>query len=580
MLQVNESEKLMVNEFVPSLENVPLQVLYINQKSASYSSSGFNFDIRAPSMNALLDPDIWIHYQIRYSDYSIKYDIAGNYVGSPGTLSSVMSDTIPERESNLWGLRQGNVIQHAIQNLTVTINGHTLNNQPWKFIDVMDKIYVSDIQSKHEFSASGGKFDNGTVNSITRDYVQTSLTTQALTINNGDEVTVEITPGLAYSLDSTIGNIYVYGKLPTDTHYYNEGFTDRVHKMLNIIRNKAKPNCDITERFNGDGAISGTNNLNGYLLDIYERVPISPFKMYTKDEVVGVIPNIRQIQMTGSFCTNMLNCMTQASFDNDSSDNPDTRYMKLDWTGINTSHCEMFLTWYTPPDNISIPREITIPYKRIHCWDREITFTSSIPSVDNSYADQSVSEYNITMDAVPDLLIIFIRRRKYDCTTIEPTDMHCELRDLYINLEGASGKLNSINTIQLYQKWRKYLKHSDSEVIEYDRWRKYHCVALLKPEDYGVIAGPGYDNPITFGVVCTARNWQTWPGLAREAGLEDNDAYCNNSINYELIVMQVFEKWALTLNNSGSAKCEMLRYVANGRKQATPVPPGIGNISV
>src|SRR5438128_11539489 len=103
--------------------------------------------------------------------------------------------------------------------------------------------------------------------------------------------------------------------------------------------------------------------------------------------------------------------------------------------------------------------------------------------------------------------------------------------------------------------------------MPYDEWRRYCCQAVLQPEDYGCMRGPGYDNPVTLGVSFTANNWWNIP----KNGLVPAENY--NGVAAEIVVVQLYDKWYLNVNASGSAQSGLTRI-------ANPIMAGPSSIGL
>ena len=134
-----------------------------------------------------------------------------------------------------------------------------------------------------------------------------------------------------------------------------------------------------------------------------------------------------------------------------------------------------------------------------------------------------------------------------------------------INIDNASGKLNQINSLDLYNKWKKLLKHQDNKIIGYEEFRRYCCVACLQPEDYGVRYGPGYSNPCVLGLKFTPICWYRNPAIGHDAqGAQENfGGDAGASVDTELVVTTIYYKNRLIIRADGSAQQEMVKIAAD-----------------
>lgn len=546
-----ESEKIVFPEFMKSVDIEPLQCFYQVLSNDNYTSSGYSFYIKSPGENALLDPDIWIKYTFTLRDQ------ANNALGN--TINTwANSDAFANQyaASNLrLAFRSGNVVQRATQSMQVIINGHSITCEPWKYVDVLNKLYISDNQSRHEFSASGGKFDNG--NHSHRVSGDIPIVGLSANINNAT-LGVNIIPGFHSNAEivATGGGATGIAIMPAPRrdYFYNEGYDDRCMKLVDVLRRSQAPNANSGLQYGNAAAVQT------YTIVLYERLPIYPFKMYSNDEIVGIIPNIRDLTIRGQFTSNLMGCMMRASADPAAITN-----LEVPALASGGSQCELYLKWYTPPVNVSIPPSVSLPLRKINVWAVSQPIETLV-ATDNPRIMTSVSQYNISLDGIPDLLLIYFKYRVDSLLVTYPDDYHFEITNLQINIEGASGKVSQIQTIDLYNKWKRYLHHEDTNLPSFDEWRRYNCVAVLKPEDYGVIKGPGMNNPVTLGVQFTPQNWWNIPKM----GLVPAENYAG--LAAELIVTTIFDKWSLTIKSSGSASSELTRV----NSIVAPAPASIG----
>lgn len=669
-MAVERSDKLKWQVYEPSIAEAPYLVYYMKQSSDNYTSSGYNFNIKTPALGAFLDPEAYLSFKINIKaknandldllfrgsksplldpkdsllikNDGVKINPASNYLPYTGDTTGIKK----------FAFRQGNIFQRATQQIVLTINGFTLNAEPWKWIDPLNRLMVSNEQSKHVFSGSGGKFDSGNhgircnqnnfAYNVFWDKQYTGGTSAALLpadpgISNfkamqniGKGTNVQTTDNLSFSaqtitdgfnilagtvaltsttvsgvggLDLThpdggiiagIGSTYLY-KWPNHPHFYNPGFTERVHNMIKKCRG------DVLE-----SVVTGVNNLynastnsvavtgppvlppSGYFVSdnnvsfsfmVYEPIPLPPFKMYHNDGVGGIIPHVRDMTLRGTFTANLLANLFMANYDIDGgyasttvADNMGC--FAIDFSTLSVTDCQVYMKWYLPPPSLTIPREISIPYRK---YDMYISSTAcsniSQPATNATMTSEGTgsfnfSQYNISLDAVPDLLLIYLRYKNDIVKTSYPCDMHCEIVQLTLQLENNGGKLNQMNSYQMYQNWLKYIKFDDPIDVDFDEFRKYCCVAALKPDDYGIIRGPGWDNVVVLGVQGQARFWGCNPSI----NLVGAESWYNCIVTkqeMELVVVSIYDRWHLTLSADGTARANLTRI----RDLGNPLPP-------
>lgn len=584
-MEVDKSMKLVFNQFQNAITEVPLEVYYQTITSDQYSSSGFQFNIKQPGTNALLDCDIWVKYTfnvISTNDFiPDMFETTGAVVAA--VPPRLQSSDVPF-SSNRMALRGGNCVARCIQNLSVQINNTTLNVQPYKYMDVLNRIYVSNDQSEHEFSASGGRFDEGNHGILTAHTY--GVTTDTNYANGGvaNEARalfqVGVPPGVAdanntrwyttvykgfNTIVQPVNSVYnrdifmhVHDQYPVFYEWYNPGFSKRFDQFsLNCRTNysNAVPNAAAGRYFVGNGYGIRPAGESYYVITIYERLPIPIFKMYSTDGTYGVIPNIKQMQIQGNFVTNFFENFMRCSL------NANGCY--VDWNLTNDNSGELYLRWFTPPVNMQIPRELDIPYPKINTWSTSQTIPNMNADLGaNQFLAVTLSSYNITLEAIPDLLLIYVKFAPFNYSHDTPDDCLMELVNLTINIDNASGKLNQIQSLDLYQKWKKIIKHQDSKIIGYNEWRKYCCVACLQPEDYGCRYGPGYSNQTTLGITATIRDWHVNPSV-KMVGYETMGGDAGLGTTGELFVTSIYNKNRLTIRADGTASQSLTKIAAD-----------------
>lgn len=563
MTEIEKSSKLIFNEFQRAISEVPLEVFYQYLYSDQYSANGFQFNIKSPGSNALLDCDVWIKYIIK---------IKG---GAADLLVNMFEDRaggslVPQSDVKL-ALRSGNVMQRAIQNLSLQLNNQTLNVQPYRWIDQLNRIYISNDQSEHEFSASGGRFDEGNHGVRTSHVVYKNQIANANAVPNlflvasgvalATNTHADIYLHDVWHTDGAISNVATRDFLcnmrppyPVRYDFYNPGFSSRVDTFASKARQEWSTVAEAAA--NAAAGVQFTSQVDGanqyiYTITLWERLPMPIFKMYSTDGNYGVIPNIHQMVIQGNFVTQLKQNLFRCS---------DANYnFDLYWTGISNQSCIIYLRWFTPPASMSIPRELSIPYHKINHWSKSVTINARVAAERAIMTD--VDEYNITLEAIPDLLLIYVKYRPTSATYTMAIDddFLLEIQDLMINIDNASGKLNQIQTIDLYQKWKKIIKHQDAKIIGFDEWRKYCCIAALQPEDYGVRYGPGYSNQTVLGVKFKA--WDYHNNVSIMVQPEENNAGAGRDC--DLHIVSIYNKNRLIIRADGTASQEMTKVSAD-----------------
>jgi len=596
MAEVDKSIKLVFNEFQRSISEVPVEVYYQQLTADQYNSAGFQFNVKSPGTHALLDTDIWIEYNL------LVRETANFYIKN--LFENTVNGLWIPQVSTFIALRSGYCIQRTIQNFSLQINNQTLNVRPSYYVDVLNRLYISNDQSEHEFSPSGGRFEEGNhghrvapvcsnptygdgnpfaanVSQATHYSTEADAAFNAAAGNVGAGTATGVVPYImtknfwgrgSDNMPLAQGQsalVWAWPEWPDEYEFKNSGLERRVSQLALKLRQK----LDTVEAGGTDanaavGAQYAATNIAGnqgyYIIKIYERLPIPLFKMYSNDEIYGVIPNIVQMQIQGNFVNNMMPMLFRSNSEIDKAAGID-----LYWAApLTTSYCTLYLRWYTAPKSMSIPREISVPYKKIVTWSK--TFgVADVAAVTANYVDYDiVSEYNISLEAIPDLLLIYTRCPAGTYKTNIDDDFNYEIRGLTINIDNASGKVNQITSLDLYHKWKRLLKHSDSKIIGYEEWRRYCCVACLQPEDYGVRYGPGYSNPCVLGFKFTPRTWRINPRIGAGTSAYGGGATNRENIGAgitqcEVVVTTIYYKNKLTIRADGTASQEMVKMAAD-----------------
>jgi hypothetical protein len=631
MVDTETSSNLLYSQYSPSVEVCPENILYTIHSSEYYGINGYNFTVKSPAYGARLSPEAWIEYDICIYEktnnairnlfitardnsndrsFYINNMSHSQWIRNTGATIDANDDRVNSYNflNQMLGnpvrlaFRSGFLMARATQNLSVTINGCTRNHVPYKCIDILNRMYYSQTQSKHLFSTSGGEFDSGAHNFVisednyaqhiskggasstkTWDHTPTEDDDYTIRMNNYWNLPNPITQfdisGNTNYIAATIGEqgdeefknnaqgICLYHRFPDSPHFYNGGFSNRFYDFATTLRGGlqrgtqngqvtgAKPNegyFNASTIYEGSGTIDA--NRHWYKFKFFEPVPCPPFKMYENDGVVGIIPHVQDLNLVSAFASNMLPLIFQCT-DDYSND------IGFRWEEITSTNCKLHLRWYQAPMTVTIPREVSLPLRHYYHYSQS-NYTLNVMPDDGSKwnTDWShIAQYNISLDAVPDYLIIWFRKNISLIKTNDPVEYNFEINNLTIQIENTGGKLTGMQTIHLYKNWLRYIKHNDPVDTTFDEWRKFLCVAVLTPDDYGIKRGPGYDNLVVLGIDMDVRSNHVWPYMNRGylAGLRQ----CLASEG-ELNVLSVFDRWSLTMVDGGAARAALTRLSA------------------
>jgi hypothetical protein len=498
----------------------PFDVFYQSEYSDGWNTAGFSFNIFCPAYNALLSRDIWIE-----CTFDLQEEQAYGFTG-------MFEDNTREDDDPRWSdhlaFRQGNILARSMEDFRVNINNFQMNYTPSLYMDVWNRLHVSTAQSEHEFSASGGKFDTGNhserdghtyyaandnrpgaVNEVpnTFNFIDTENSG-----NGGDgNTTINVTLYEGFcpnyeTLDNPNRDLICQMRplYPILYDFYNEGLGNRFSKLASLCNNGASlPYQDVSadpgHQYQVDPA-DANGALRKLRVTIFERLPIPLFKMYTLDEVQGVIPNISQLQLQAKFLNNLVHNWFRYGHD---IDDPSVSIQIT-----NSHYCKIHLKWFIP--SFEIPKEIKIQYPKF--ITKCIPFQGKvIQGSQVFYVDQDLAMNYISLPAIPDLMLMYVKYDPHHETCYISDDYNLELLNPQFSLNVANSKLLNIQSIQAYHLWKQNLKYKVESVMGFDEWRKYCFVLVLKPEDFGLKIKREYNEPCIINFKATARNWHIIP---------------------------------------------------------------------
>lgn len=559
MNELKFSEELNLDDFRSIPRNVPFDVIYQPLTCSEFGNGGYSFNISSVGPGSLLSRDIWIEYNFAIVETAARF--LENGYENQAALSADPASPIK------FALRQGNVVARSTEFISLKLNDLELRYLPGEYIEVLNRLNVSTEQSKHEFSASGGMFSSGNHGYFTDNRYFYERGDTGVTGNNVNPFT--FVGNSAAPEDQNVGNTHFYlyvidgwypdqqpdvinpaGRAvnpqrdyltnlrcatPLKYEFYNPGFSDRVNKTALNLRWDGNSNVryDVAE---GAQFYSGSN-LNRYTFRIMERLPIPLFKMYSNDLVHGVIPHIRDLKIHGQFYPNLLENMFEAD--------QVPIHLQMDWTV--QQQCRMYLKWYIVPQ-ISVPPSVSfncpiIDVHTISVTPRDLLlYMAANPTA--KYMDTSLNYRDITLQCVPDVLMIYYHYQPQKYDTSDPSDLQVELVDMVINLNTSTAKLTGMQTMQYYQLWKNNLQYKNDDVMGYNEWRKYCFVAVLKPEDYGIKGQNEMNKPVNMSIRGTARNSWVNPSIFKCA------PEVVAGTQWELVITSIYYRNSITIDRT------------------------------
>jgi hypothetical protein len=569
-VQTEVSPSLFWHPFEGSVEKEPLFVQYQKYQAQSASSSDISWYFECPANGVLLDNEVWIQYELTITDDATAANSFRYAWGNAGTTYAAKNSA--PNSDNAIGFRLGNPLQRCCQTIALDINGTVMTYEMAKYHDVFNRMFVSNEESESIFPACGGHFDNGAHLGFTENYCPDSTDLTKV----GNQVTIttgKVTPFLVSNNKGKLGTAETTNVLGSFIPLVvaNTGLEKRLQHFEYIYRSANK---DFTDSKNDSATVPERYPLS-VTLTLYEKLAISPFHMYDNRDIKMSIPNIRNVQLTFQ----IHNLFREMMFRNVAAKTEDLKF-KVDWWSGNKPN--LLCRWYTPPPGYTIPKQITIPITKVWTYTYPLGQAMVATNGTDGFPRKldGVNIQNISLPAVPDMFLIYFKRRQSQWNIQFPDDYNASIASLQIDMEGNSGKLNGSNPIHFWNMYRRHLRLYPCSRDDFDSWYKYHCVYAITASDLGVIKGPGMDNPIQLSVSnvkleywyrIPSMNFQTNLAAGSDIGSVDS---CPErdltpaAVYFDFQLVCIYDKYALTLTSEGSSQLQLLRVNSAGSSTA------------
>ena len=501
-------------------KEIPGQVLYSTYNADSADATGWSFNITSPAPNALLDNQVIIEYKIKINSANLPANILHN---SPGTVADNLQ----------IAFRGGYPICRSYINLSATINGVNVNTQPNKWIDAMTRLCMDyEEQSSIATMSMGGELDVG------RGYALGVSGSATTAINSPDPIARD-----GVNLANSTGVVGIWDWL-------NTSFDKRRARLLQFLVDRRAANA-------ANGAYGPTvDDDDDVNVIVYERLPLAPFFFFENKDIHQNIPNIRTLDLVCQLLSTaaarreaILQCRAAA---------PGVTVKICDGTGQTPKlHLRWNMTTAPIPAQISIPCPIIKTFQeRVASDDITLNLPANAAAIPaDGYATVDVNMRTINLEGIPDMFLIYCKK------TVEGSrdsnDHFYSIHQLDITIGGASGKVASMTSVEMYQAYLRNLSIIGGQRISWDDWWRYHCCAVLLPEDLGIQKGPGFNFPTQMTINAKIRSYHIIPSQPNlgssviDTAGSTRDMYC--AIYYD--------KYFLTLSNTGAAKLELLKAV-------------------
>jgi hypothetical protein len=482
---------LQIEEFAEQPDQIPMHVDYHEYTADTSNRSSSSWRIDSPGMGALLDSEAWIEYTL-----SLRSGLGGNAPFEQMFIKD--NQTSVDRGVRLC-LRQGYTMQRAMQSISLNINGTTLVERPDRYSDQVLRFYSMPQEVETIMTGSGGYLDDG----FGFPYNQADDG-----LNNTQGAGVPAASAvIGFGQQAAAGETMVNAGPDTyGSFLINEGYSKRCTKFWKACRDAGA--ADSTPV-----AGAGVQYPNIVNLKVWERVPVSPFMVYESRDMKRSIPHINQMTLTCNWNSSTHTNGQQLSMIFQGFEPPGGSV----YEGLNVSWFAdaaiagsvdpvLHLKWYMPPMGYRLPPQISIPiidYQ--HFAKGEAKF-----SHDNTLAASAIQANktynNIRLEQMPDYLFIYVTPEQSNTNITEPSEHLLEITALDISADGDSGKMLNATSMDLYSMYVKNAMGREMFRPDYEKWRKHHCLVVLKPEDLGLRYSPGIRNPITLNLRLSYRS--------------------------------------------------------------------------
>ena len=510
----------------------PREVFYQKIRSDGSNDNSTTFTLKTPGRGWLLDNEVWLSYKAIITSTRAG-GIRGYMFERAGGNAFYGSDT-----NEKYFPRANCPLSRCISNISVTLNGTSVNDQPHYIQDVMDRLWLSEDESESHNTPAAGFFDgprefypiiestvpyakeinvlNNHANSVGAVIRAGAINAGHYPNNPGVYFNNAVDPAGWYRIEGIKGlgpinggtdavvanNMGTFIGADLNDHEINWGAQRRWDKFRNRV---------YRSHWKSGGAANNVNLVAAdYPQDLqvvfYERLPSSLFYQYNSRDKHGAIPHVESmtiiIQYLDALRFKWGQCSPGVVATRDDEKVADEGQMSgmlfADNAGFSdtiatslvtqqdTNEVELHLKWLLPPPEMTIPSSVRIKAPRILVY----------PKVYGTYyRDNNTTLSAITQDVefpwTPTKILVFVKVATNDLERYDPTEMFAEISSLDITVDGETGKLMQMTQAQLYSAWKRNGHPFDAKRFGFDEWRTKFCVAALDPGDYGTRTLPG-----------------------------------------------------------------------------------------
>ena len=465
------TQDLNVPSFSLSVPTGPRNV-YVHRYPGKYDGKRVVFDVRAPG-NLLLDREVYVKYTLNLLGPGGTTDPGFMFEGSALPTANDAFASAYSRIDTHVAPRQGWTLHHAIRQSTLKLNEETVTQQPDVLAGVLARFYASQRELETVCTLSGGELNSGSHDFFHPGRVQIIGTFDG---DDGFHNVRIVNHGFSVGVNANPASLNAFGT-PVCRQWVNDGLGKRLCRLSQVARGQSDPFTA-----NSTPALTRYGVGNGQLIivELRDRLPMSPFVTWEHRDGGGSIPNIARMEVAFDL-PEPSKLIRNLFYGVDSAD-----ITSLDWT-LDIDELERVCKWITPPVGTRIQCENTV--KMIH-YD---VFQRSLLDADTESlvlpADEAESNVvTFTWDDLhianwPQKMFIFVRPVRQDVQL--PAEHHLTITQLDIDVNGHSGKLQSFQSEDLFVMYVNNAPSSRSMHHEFREWRDSYCCAVLTQNEIG-----------------------------------------------------------------------------------------------
>jgi len=465
-------QTLRINPFVLDRKIIPREAQYI-EYSSGLQGRNLRFDIRAPNENSLLESEVWLKQTIRITQVGPTdlFDFSYN-----------LSEDVPAAAS-IYALRQGFVLHRALERIECIINNVSITESPREWSDHVMRYYLSHQENETVLTLSGGKIDQDTnhwqihsKNGMTGQFTVLGSAGPFPTPNQDFKIAArQGATDTGFSIVGPHTFIEMGSAVPNSRYFSNKGLDHRYAEMYRASREDGNV---------ADGTGGFAENFD---IEVWERLPISPFHLWDRRDVRTGIPHIKRLTINLDYSNNLIGDLI-GGFDGDFANSFQANYA-VSFVGSALLRCR----WITPPLGMKLPASISIPMMQYRTY-RQLggSLARNVTGGDYDFTTNTVTRNfpNLRFRQMPSKLFIYVTPDKSKRIITDPSEYCCSIETVEITYNGNSGKILRIEGRELYS---LYVRNMPGDMRpSFREWDRHFCCVVLTPADIGL--GPQFDN--------------------------------------------------------------------------------------